>query len=353
MNYKKLLLISLGIFMLSACSEDFSNLKRVMVNEKYQTAWNQNDNIDSPAIWHGPNGEHWLLATAKGTHRVYVYNALNGAPFDTLDSDDSIPGGLNYPNGIWVLENTLFVVERDNHRVSVFSLPNLEYLLSIGEKELIRPYGMSIWKDQTSGTYTLYVTDNYLNPDESVPEASKLNRRVKTWRFENAQDPKNIQFVKAFGETTEPGMLKEVESIFPDPIHNQLLICDEVDDRIKVYDLEGNFSGKVIGEGFFTQSDPEGIFLYECDDENGYWFTTDQSKKKHQNHFHIFSRKDLTYIGTFFGDKTQNTDGITLSVKGFPGFENGAFFPVNDDGNVSAIDLKAVAEKMGISLNCY
>ncbi|MDX1636639.1 MAG: hypothetical protein R3281_01635 [Balneolaceae bacterium] len=37
----------------------------VVLNEHFQTARDEDDNVDSPAVWHGPDGEHWLLATAN------------------------------------------------------------------------------------------------------------------------------------------------------------------------------------------------------------------------------------------------------------------------------------------------
>ena len=50
----------------------------VVVSEIFETPRDTIDNIDSPAVWHGPNGEHWLLATAKETDLIVVSDATTG-----------------------------------------------------------------------------------------------------------------------------------------------------------------------------------------------------------------------------------------------------------------------------------
>lgn len=51
-------------------------------------------------------------------------------------------------NGIFVLGDLLFVVERDAAKVSVLRLPSLEMLGSFGADELKKPYGL--WLHQTA-----------------------------------------------------------------------------------------------------------------------------------------------------------------------------------------------------------
>jgi len=350
MLFRTVLSISAAVLLLQGCRD--GSAEEFSVVPEYQTHWNQNDNIDSPAVWHDDkSGTHWLLATAKDAHAVYVYDAETGGSLDTLNSSDAVPGGLNYPNGIMVRGNRLFIVERDNHRISVFTLPELEYILSIGGEELIRPYGLDIISSAPD-TLRLYVTDNYLLENESIPPLSELNERVKVFDLSFSGDSASVRFAFAFGDTLE-GALGEVESIIADPDYDRLLISDEDADVIRIYDLAGHYTGRDLGKGIFRESDPEGIFLYACGDSAGYWFTTDQSKKEKRNLFHVFERSDLRHIGAFRVEGTSNTDGITLSVKGFPGFEKGAFFPVDDDGSVTAVRLEDLTEYMGLELNCY
>ena len=48
------------------------------LQEVWQTERDTLDNIDSPAVWHGPDGQHWLLSTAKSTDVLVVNDAATG-----------------------------------------------------------------------------------------------------------------------------------------------------------------------------------------------------------------------------------------------------------------------------------
>lgn len=215
------------------------------------------------------------------------------------------------------------------------------------------PYGGWLRRFDSS-RYDLYVTDAYETADEQVPPETELDRRVHQWRLGVDRDSAgNVRAVtathaKAFGETSGPGVLRVVESLWGDPAYDRLLVAEEdpAGGRvIKVYDLEGHFTGEVIGSGVFA-SQPEGIALYACEDGSGYWLTADQSEGA--NTFHVFDRRSLAHAGAFRGAATSNTDGVWLTREPLPGMPAGAFFAVHDDRAVAAFDWRQIAAALGL-----
>src|SRR3546814_2230980 len=75
------------------------------------------DELDSIAGWTAPDGAQWLIATAKRSNRLRVFDGESGEPLRTVGGPGVRPGEFSYPNGISGLDALLPVVERDNHRV--------------------------------------------------------------------------------------------------------------------------------------------------------------------------------------------------------------------------------------------
>jgi 3-phytase len=333
------------------------------VSEAFLTPRNAWDNVDTPAVWHGPEGQHWLLTTAKQGDVIRVHDAATGAPIQRVGGPGSELGQFDRPNAVTVIDDLMIVVERDNRRVQVFSLPTFEPLGAFGEplgwqravgegEDRFRlPYGATVyqsgaWND--APVYTLYVTDAYAQPDESIPPASALGERVKQYRFMVEDGRLRHQHIRNFGATSGPGVLKSVESLWVDPPNNRLLIAEETEGeaQIKVYTLDGRFTGETIASRYF-QSEAEGIMLYGCSENSGYWLTTDQSEEA--NTFHVFERRSLAYAGSFQGDAISNTDGIFVTETAFGPFQQGAFYAVNNDGNTVAVDWGDIAEGLNLS----
>lgn len=312
----------------------------VTVKERYSTVRDETDNVDSPAIWHGPNGEHWLIATAKYTDKLLVHDAVDGKVLRRFGESGTGPGQLDRPNGVFVIDDLLWVVERDNRRVQVLRLPAFESLLSFGadgDLPLRKPYGLWVHR-LAADDYRVYITDSYETADEQIPPPEQLNQRVRAYRVQVAGTPKATAEA-AFGDTSGRGMLRIVESVWGDPVTGNLMVADEeqyLERNVKVYGLDGKFRGQRMGGGVF-HFQAEGLALYACEDGSGWWFATDQGKQ--ENYFHVFERRSLEYYGSFTGTKTLNTDGIWLTQTALPGFAQGAFFAVHDDGNVAAFDL--------------
>lgn len=117
----------------------------VRVEEAFLTVRDTTDNVDSPAVWHGPDGEHWLLATAKEGNTIVVYDAATGALVRPVGEGGTDGSSLARPNGLAVVDDLMLVVERDNRRVQVFALPSFEPLGTLGTERMRRPYGLSVF----------------------------------------------------------------------------------------------------------------------------------------------------------------------------------------------------------------
>jgi 3-phytase len=321
------------------------------LTEVWQTERDTLDNIDSPAVWHGPQGQHWLLSTAKATDVLVVNDAATGKELRRVGGPGTALGRMERPNGVFVIDDLAMVVERDNHRVQIFRLPAFDPVGIFGESLLKLPYGIAVYPAAESGSYVVYVTDNYEMADESVPPDSMLGQRVRQFRV--AVGPKGLKAepMAAFGDTSGPGALKVVESIAADVPNNRLLIAEELetDSHIKVYTLDGTFTGQTIDSGLFPNQ-AEGITLYACGDTAGYWVTTDQGMTA--NTFHVFDRQSLAHLGSFRGAATLNTDGIALTQRGFAEFPSGAFYAVHNDGNVAAFSWASIADALKLRKDC-
>jgi 3-phytase len=322
-----------------------SNSDRV-VSEVYQSSLYPGDDIDSLAIWQGTKDDHWLIATAKATHRLFVFDASTGELLETVGRRGSGKTEFERPNGVAVWGELLLVVERDNKRLQVLNLPDFTHVGFIGVGNLRRPYGITV----TDGP-EVFVTDNYDAPDESSALDEdlgvRLGERVRRYRLDSKGDGDVLAAdTSSFGESEGEGVLWKVESIAADPELNRLLVAEELEKVIKVYTLDGGFTGQWMGSGVF-QYEPEGIVLLRCGGE-GFWIAVDQEKSR--SYFRVFDRRSMNYVGTFTGKSTANTDGIAWTSRPFPGFPSGALFAVHDDSAVSAFDWRDISS--ALDLHC-
>lgn len=326
--------------------------KLPILKEAFHTERDEFDNVDSPAVWHGPNGENWLLATAKEGHSIIIYNAEDGSLIKRYGQEGTSPEEYNRPNGIAVIDDLMLVVERDNARVQVTRLPDMKFIGMMTNEDLRLPYGLVV--DRTEdGRYDLYITDNFNPALEGYPPEEELDERIHHYRFSvDNEDNLDYETVRLFGDTYGDGILHKVESLYMDRLYDRLLIADEAFSQrsVKIYSLDGFYKGEKIPNTFFT-SEPEGIALYACNDGSGYWIITDQHKTD-ENKFQVFDRESLDYMGGFRGEITRNTDGIWLTQKAFGNFSKGAFYPVHDDGSITAISWADISDALSLNKNC-
>ncbi|HVR72021.1 MAG TPA: phytase, partial [Vicinamibacteria bacterium] len=155
------------------------------------------------------------------------------------------------------------------------------------------------------------------------------------------------EWVRAFGDTSGPGVLRKVESIRADPAHGRLLVADEDESlrNFKIYTLDGRFTG-TMGQGIFKK-EPEGLALYECGGTGGYWIATDQHEQR--NTFHVLDRRTFAPLGAFAGERTRNTDGVALAQGTIGGLQQGAFYAVHDDSSVSAFAWDGISRALDLA----
>jgi 3-phytase len=320
----------------------------VVVPEAFVTARDGADNLDSPAVWHGPDWQHWLLVTAKDTDRLLVFDAATGVNLRRVDGGEaSEPFGR--PNGIAVVDDLVFVVERDRARVQALGLPDFAPLGSFGGDVLERPYGITVLP-LDDDRYLLFVTDNYRGFLGANPPDRALGRRVHRFEVTVSGGTLTARHAGAFGETDGPGVVRVAESVLADAAHARLFVAEEEprQSAVRVYGLDGRYAGRDVPASLFPNQ-AEGLALAACTDGAGYVVATDQHPER--SVFHVFDRATLAYRGAFAGRTVANTDGVALTLHPFGPFARGAFFAVDDDAAVAAFDWGAVLDALGL-LGC-
>ncbi len=326
----------------------------VQVLESYISEANAADELDSLAVWPNEQGGAWIIGTAKSTHRLVVFDADSGERLREVGDKGRAPGQFNRPNGVAVFGDVLFVVERDNRRVQMLSLPAFTPIGSFGESELRSPYG--VWLHETApGEIETYITDSFMQGAkfDVVPPLAQLNQRVRRYRVRFDGDAKPVvQSLGSFGETAPDAALRMVESISGDPAYDRLLIAEEdrrVGTTLHEYDLAGRYLQRSIPSALF-HAEAEGVVLWACSVDSGYWIATDQTDPL--TTFHVFDRAALAYKGSFSGGTAAHTDGIALHAAATQRFPDGALFAVHDDKAVTAFDLGEIAQALKLSDQC-
>lgn len=326
----------------------------IVVTEAYVSPESPGDELDSLATWRHPDGRIWLIATAKSSHQLVVFDADTGERLRAFGDKGSLPGQFKRPNGIAVLGNRLFVVERDNRRIQVLSLPDFAPVASFGSDELRAPYGLWLNPDADGGGADLYVTDSFMYGErfDKLPPMAELDQRVRRYRLTfDANGSVRAEARGHFGDTGERDALRIVESIAGDPAHGRLLIADEYHPKstLREYTLAGKATGRQLPEDTFS-FEAEGVALWSCRRGKGYWVSVDQLAPL--TVFHVFDRKTLRRVGSITGRTVATTDGIALRSEGNTRFPSGALYAVHADKSVAAFDLRDVIAALKLDRNC-
>jgi 3-phytase len=325
----------------------------VTVLERYVTPENPDDELDSLATWPTEDGATWLIATAKNTHELVVFDADSGEQLRSVGRRGAGLGEFLRPNGVFVHGDVLFVSERDNRRVQMLHLPDFAPLGAFGQDVLRSPYGLWV-HERAPDDLEVFVTDSFMDGDrfDVVPPLATLERRLRRFqvRFDPAGRPQ-VGAGVAFGDTGEALALRMVESLVGDPAFDRLLVADEHRDRraLREYTLDGRATAGGVAPGVF-QAEPEGLALWACTADSGYWIAADQLLPL--TVFRVFDRATLAPRGTFSGQVTAWTDGVALHASPTPRFPAGVLFAVHHDRAVAAFDLGDVARALGLDPAC-
>lgn len=221
-------------------SQTFTNLKEAFLTEKKSRY-----DISSIAFWHGDNGRHRALATIENSDVLIVYDAKKGTEIKRFGKSGTEQGEFKHPCDITVVENLVFVLERGNHRVQVLKLPDFIPFGMIGAERLKNPLNLAVYFIEP-GCYYLYVTDRYELSDDNA--AYILRYSVAT-----AIISVNSTYLQTFGYSPGTGFLHNVESLAVDPVDKHLLVGERDITRgyIKVYTLDGEFTGKIVKQEEF------------------------------------------------------------------------------------------------------
>lgn len=331
----------------------------VLVPERYVSPASPGDELDSLATWPAEDGHTWLIATAKASHSLVVFDADTGERLRSVGHKGDGLGEFLRPNGIAVYGNHLFVAERDNHRVQVLLLPDFTPLGTFGTQQLRSPYGLWI-HESAPAEYEVYVTDSFMDGEryDVVPPLDQLDRRVRRYRVTFAEPKRFVARDEgSFGDTSEAAALRIVESIAGDPARQRLLVADEFTSdegdghpsNLREYTFDGRPTGRELPAGTF-EAEAEGVALWSCTPDTGYWIAADQ--RYPQTHFLLFERDSLAARGSFMGEVTAHTDGIALHAATTAAFPFGALFAVHDDQAVAAFDLGDVVRALALDADC-
>lgn len=315
-----------------------------LVPEAFVTRSSILSNLDSPAVWHGPFGQDWVVTTSKSRHRLYVHDAATGGLVTTVGGRGAGPVQFRRPNGLAIVGDLVLVVERDNARVQVLRLPGFDFVSTFGEETLRRPYGIAVLR--RGPALDVFITDDYAVGGAADPG---LDERIKRYRLDPASAAAGAAYLGAFGDAVGAGRLLKVESLAVDPEAGLLLVADEEAVDVKVYDVDGAFTGRVLW-GDVIRHEPEGIVLYPCGREAGYWILADQHRR--ENRFLVFERRHFELLGAFTGGTVRNTDGVALTQERVGDMAAGALYAVHADRAVGAFSWSEVAAALGVRDDC-
>ena len=322
------------------------DVAHVVVKEAFVTPSTPEENIDSPASWL-QDGKRMLVATAKATDQLVVYDGDTGQRLRTVGGTGTALGQLQRPNGVATIDDRyLFVVERDNRRVQMFQLPDFTPLLAFGADALQQPYGL--WVQPQGNGYEVLVSDAYMAGEDAqgediVPPLAQLDRRFRRYEVAQAGGQWTARDAGAFGDTGAAGAIRVPESLFGDAANNRLLVAEEdvpTGTLLREYDLQGRYLGRDVGKGQYV-AQAEGIALMRCADGSGWWVASDQFADR--TVFHLFDRRSLAHVGSFAGEVTGLTDGVWLDERGDERFPQGVFYASHLDLGVAAFDWRDIA----------
>ena len=292
--------------------------------------------LRSVAVWIAPNpNESILFSSDKSRDTIEMHDPVNNVFLGRFGSTGTDDGELNHPLGLAVayevtttggIRDVLFVVEKNNGRVSMFSLPDTSFLGHFGTNEIDEPRGIALrWNGSQLQAW--------------ITEISGVTDKVFIYNISAGGSGLQGTFNFVFDT---PALL---EYLVIDSTNQRAYICDEDSSEVMVYSLTGT-PIQTFGKGFFTD-DPKGIVLFDNGNGNGFIIVTDEDASPVE--FEIFDRKTYTHLGSFSGT-TLFSQGSFLLQAPLPNLPNGAFFAPHDNERVHAYDWTDITNAVALNL---
>jgi hypothetical protein len=268
--------------------------------------------------------EYWLLVLSEDCNKIFLINALSGKYIKSLGSPGDKVYEFDKPVDMYIYDNYLLVLEEGNHRVQIFSLPNMEYIGFLGEIELTNPRGISCIKLKKGDREycCVYVGDNL----DNKPSRNKCYLR---FIFEiNKLGLYDIETLRV--ESQDNGGIGSIESILYNIHNNELIIVDSMKKNLKVYSFENKFKREILKNNF--KGELGDIHLL-----SDYIVVGDFSRL--DNFFYIFN-KELNNILTLSSDKILKNKCFTIIEHE----QNRILYTVDDDDCILAYRIYELNE---------
>ena len=243
---------------------------------EWKTVCDKKLNLDSIASWN-----NLILVSSKNDHSILCFSKDDGNLSHTIGSKGFDHDKLNRPNGIKVINDYLFIVERDNNRCQIINMKTKEAISFFGFKNLKKPYGIDGLF--YNGQYIIFITD------EKLETVFKYNILIKDDEIKKISS--NI-FLELSGA--------KLESILLDENNNRLLVADEKKKKIRIFSLNGILINEISN---IFEGDPEGMIK-----TNDSYIFTDQNEDV--SYFHVFDIKNMKYKCTYYNNLIRNSDGL-------------------------------------------
>jgi hypothetical protein len=308
---------------------EFSSFGVVKIESEFELD-GVGENVDSMDFWIAPNSEDSLLfVTGKESGNIEVYKF----PFDSGELNPLVPE--TKPNGVAVDndDDLLYVGESGTESVSVYTLPELEFVRKFGEGILGKGETNLDIMNLENGEKLILVSDD---------------KNVYGFNFAGEQKIKISPPVDS------------IETVQADDFHQLILIPEEQGGSVPstgiyVYNADGSEHEKdgsnVFGTSHFNE-DEEGIALYKCfessgrDDGRGFYIVADQDDPL--TNFVFFDRITWQHLGNLQVEGIAHTDGIAITQEALPGYSSGLFAAIDDDTSTGIVDVGKIIEATGL-----
>ena len=197
------------------------------------------------AFWQRPDGSHMAIATSADSDNIAVYDVEKKTEIERIGKSGTKPGEFKNPGDIQVVDYIAFVLDRGNHRVQAFKLPEMKPFGVIGEDRLKNPSHIAAYRVE-HGAYYLYVADSQVPAGSSGVSGSNTPEHILRFSIGISLSSAHSSYLQTFGYAPDAGYLTGVTSLAVDREKKHLLATEGTSAGRKstVYTLDGDFIRK-------------------------------------------------------------------------------------------------------------